>query len=37
MYLGYLIGSTPNLYTNKRIAAGETYKITIDIVSNNYS
>lgn len=37
MYLGYLIGSTPNLYTNKRIAAGETYKITIDIVSNTSS
>ena len=37
MYLGYLIGSTPNLYTNKRIAAGETYKITIDMVSNTSS
>lgn len=37
MYLGYLIGSTPNLYTTRRIAAGETYKITIDMISTTSS
>jgi len=29
--LGYLVGSVSNLYTNKRIAAGETLKVTVDM------
>lgn len=37
LYLGYLIGSTPNLYTTRRIAAGETYKITVDMPSKTSS
>lgn len=31
LYLGYLIGSTSNLFSNKRIAAGEEYEVTINI------
>ena len=37
LYLGYLVGSVSNLYTPKRIAAGETYRITVDMSSNTPS
>lgn len=38
LYLGYNVGSTPNLYTKERIAAGQPYKATIklDVTTPSY-
>lgn len=38
LYLGYNVGSTPNLYTKERIAAGQSYKaiIKLDTTTPSY-